>query len=91
MFKEISNLLARGRSGPQPRELWFKGAARELMAALGRAGRNGVRPSYAVVLHIEKIWNPTPGHEGKAWRWVLDPTPFCLRAPTTCSQEVKMT
>ena len=66
MFKEISNLLARGRSGPQPRELWFKGAARELMAALGRAGRNGVRPSYAVVLHIEEIWSLTPDMKAKS-------------------------
>jgi predicted pyridoxine 5'-phosphate oxidase superfamily flavin-nucleotide-binding protein len=68
LFEEIVNLLARGRKGPQPMELWYEKTARELMAALGRAGRPGVRPSHAVVLHIEEIWNLAPGHEGEVWR-----------------------
>lgn len=68
LFEEMAGLLARGRNGPQPMELWFEKAARELMAALGRAGRNGIRPSHAVVLHIEEIWNLAPGHEGEVWR-----------------------
>jgi hypothetical protein len=68
LFDEIVNLLARGQNGPQPMELWFEKAARELMAALGRAGLSGVRPSSAVVLHIEEIWNLAPGREGEVWR-----------------------
>jgi len=68
LFDEIVNLLARGRNGPQPMELWFEKAARELMAALGRAGQAGVRPCSAVVLHIEEIWNLAPGREGEVWR-----------------------
>jgi uncharacterized protein len=67
LFEEIASLLARGRNGPQPMELWFEKAARELTAALARAGRNGIRPSHAVVLHIEEIWNLTPGHESEVW------------------------
>ena len=65
LFEEISNLLAHGRGGPQPMELWFERAARELMAALSRAGMSGVTPNYVVVLHIEEIRNLTPGHGGK--------------------------
>lgn len=68
LFEEIANLLTRGRSGPQPMELWFETTARELMAALRRAGQPEVRPSHAIVLHIEEIWNLTPGHEGEVWR-----------------------
>lgn len=68
LFDEIVNLLARGQNGPQPMELWFEKAARELMAALGRAGRTPVLPSSAVVLHIEEIWNLAPGREGEVWR-----------------------
>jgi predicted pyridoxine 5'-phosphate oxidase superfamily flavin-nucleotide-binding protein len=68
LFDEITNLLARGSNGPQPMELWFEKAAREVIAALGRAGQPGVRPSHAVVLHIEEIWNLAPGHEGEIWR-----------------------
>jgi predicted pyridoxine 5'-phosphate oxidase superfamily flavin-nucleotide-binding protein len=68
LFDEVSALLARRTNGPLPMELWFEKAARELMAALGRAGRPGTRPSHAVVLHIEEIWNLAPGHEGEVWR-----------------------
>lgn len=68
LFDEIAGLLARGSNGPQPMELWFEKAARGVMAALGRAGRPEVRPSHAVVLHIEEIWNLAPGHEAEAWR-----------------------
>jgi hypothetical protein len=68
LFDEISNLLARGSNGPQPMELWFEKAAREVMVALGRAGRPGGRPSHAVVLHIEEIWNLAPGHEREVRR-----------------------
>jgi hypothetical protein len=68
LFEEIATLLARGSNGPQPMELWFEKAAREVMAALGRAGRPAARPSHAVVLHIEEIWNLAPGHEGEVWR-----------------------
>lgn len=62
LFEEISNLLAHGRGGPQPMELWFERAARELMTALRRAGQNGVQPRHVVVLHIEEIWNLAPGY-----------------------------
>jgi predicted pyridoxine 5'-phosphate oxidase superfamily flavin-nucleotide-binding protein len=68
LFEEITNLLARGSNGPQPMELWFEKAARELMAALGRAGQPGVRPCHAVVVHIQEIWNLAPGHQGEVWR-----------------------
>jgi uncharacterized protein len=68
VFEEISDLLARGRNGPQPMELWFERAARELMTALSRAGRSGAVPNHVVVLHIEEIWNLAPGHEGEVWR-----------------------
>lgn len=68
LFEEIAELLARGTDGPPPMELWFEKAARELMTALGRAGRSGLRPSHAVVVHIEEIWNLAPGHEGEVWR-----------------------
>ncbi|HOU13253.1 MAG TPA: pyridoxamine 5'-phosphate oxidase family protein [Anaerolineae bacterium] len=68
LFEEISGLLAHGKEGPRPMELWFEKASRELMAAQGRAGRNGVQPSHIIVLHIEEIWNLTPGHEGEVWR-----------------------
>jgi predicted pyridoxine 5'-phosphate oxidase superfamily flavin-nucleotide-binding protein len=68
LFEEIVALLARGSNGPQPMELWFERAAREVMTALARAGRPGVRPSHAIVLHIEEIWNLAPGHEGEVWR-----------------------
>jgi predicted pyridoxine 5'-phosphate oxidase superfamily flavin-nucleotide-binding protein len=67
LFDEIAALLDRNGDRPQPMELWFEKTARELMAALGRAGRPGIRPSYAVVLHIEEIWNLAPGHEGEVW------------------------
>lgn len=67
LFEEINNLLIHGKAGPQPMELWFERAARELMTAQGRAGRNGVQPSHVVVLHIEEIWNLTPGHEEEVW------------------------
>ena len=68
LFEEVAGLLERSSSGPRPMELWFEKASRELSAALARAGRNGVRPSHAVLLHIEEIWNLTPGHEGEVWR-----------------------
>lgn len=68
LFEEIAGLLARGRNGPRPMELWFERAARELAASLARAGRSGVRPSHVVLLHIEEIWNLTPGHEDEVWR-----------------------
>ena len=68
LFEEIANLLTRARNGPQPMEIWFEKTARELMAALARAGQSGVRPSHVVVLHIEEIWNLAPGHEGEVWR-----------------------
>ena len=71
LFEEISSLLAHGKEGPRPMELWFEKASRELMAAQGRAGRNGVQPSHIIVLHIEEIWNLTPGHEGEVWRMPL--------------------
>ncbi|MEJ5309115.1 MAG: pyridoxamine 5'-phosphate oxidase family protein [Anaerolineae bacterium] len=71
LFKEISELLARGKGGPQPMELWFERASRELMAAQSKAGRNGEQPGHIVVLHIEEIWNLTPGHEGEVWRTPL--------------------
>jgi hypothetical protein len=65
LFEEICDLLAHGKSGPQPMELWFEKVSRELMTAHSRAGRNGVLPSHIIVLHIEEIWNLTPGHEGE--------------------------
>ncbi len=68
LFDEIAGLLARGSRGPQPMELWFEKAARQLVVALGRAGRPVVQPSHAVVLHIEEIWNVAPGHESEVWR-----------------------
>lgn len=68
LVDEIDNLLARSSSGPQPMELWFEKAARQVMVALRRAGRPGTPPSGAVVLHIEEIWNLAPGHEGESWR-----------------------
>jgi predicted pyridoxine 5'-phosphate oxidase superfamily flavin-nucleotide-binding protein len=67
-YNEVADLLARGRNGPQPMELWFEKAARELIAALGRAGQPGVLPSHAIVMHIEEIWNLAPGHEQEVWR-----------------------
>jgi predicted pyridoxine 5'-phosphate oxidase superfamily flavin-nucleotide-binding protein len=68
LFEEIANLLARSTNERPPMELWFESAARGLMTALGRAGRAGARPSHAVVVHIEEIWNLTPGYEGEVWR-----------------------
>ena len=68
LFEEMAGLLERSKNGPRPMELWFEKAARELSAALARAGRNGARPSHAVLLHIQEIWNLTPGHEGEVWR-----------------------
>lgn len=68
LFDELSHLLARGPTGPQPMELWFEKAARELTVALARTGQPVVRPSQVVILHIEEIWNLTPGHEGEVWR-----------------------
>ena len=68
LFDRICSLLDRCRTGPQPMELWFERAARELVAALRRAGRTKVRPSCALVLHIEEIWNLAPGHDGEVWR-----------------------
>lgn len=68
LFDELSDLLAHGPKGPQPMELWFERAARELTAALARAGRRGVRPSQVILLHIEEIWNLAPGHEEEFWR-----------------------
>ena len=68
LFEEIVGLLARGKNGPQLMELWFERAAREIVAAQGRAARPAVRPSHAVVVHVEEIWNLTPGHEGEVWR-----------------------
>lgn len=68
LFEEISDLLTRGWNGPQPMELWFERAARELMTALGRAGRREAVPSHVVVLHIEEIWNLAPGYEEEVWR-----------------------
>jgi len=71
LFEEISSLLAHGKEGPRPMELWFEKASRELMAAQGKAGRNGVQPSHIIVLHIEEIWNLAPGHEEEVWRMPL--------------------
>lgn len=68
LFDELANLLSSNRNGRRPMELWFEKAAREVMAALGRAGQPGLQPSHAVVLHIEEIWNLAPGHEGEVWR-----------------------
>ncbi len=68
LFEEITNLLSRDSNGPLPMELWFEKAAREVVAALRRAGQPGVRPSKAIVLHIQEIWNLAPGHEGEVWR-----------------------
>jgi uncharacterized protein len=67
LFEEITNLLIHGKDGPQPMELWFERAARELMTAQGRAGRTEALPSHVIVLHIEEIWNLTPGHEREVW------------------------
>lgn len=67
LFEEISNLLVHGKDGPQPMELWFERAARELMTAQGRAGRNAALPTHVIVLHIDEIWNLTPGHEEEVW------------------------
>ena len=67
LFDEIVDLLARGQYGRQPMELWFERVARELMTALGSAGRPGVRPRNAIVLHIEEIWNLAPGREDEVW------------------------
>lgn len=68
LFEEVTELLLRPVYGPQPMELWFEKATRGLLAAFGRAGREKVRPRHAVVLHIEEIWNLTPGHEDEVWR-----------------------
>jgi hypothetical protein len=68
LFDEVCLLLARACHGPQPMELWFEKAAREVITALRGAGRKGVRPPHAVVLHIEEIWNMAPGHEDEVWR-----------------------
>jgi len=67
LFEEIAELLARSTNGRQPMELWFEKAARGLMAGLKRAGQPGARPSHAVVLHIEEIWNLAPGYEHEVW------------------------
>jgi uncharacterized protein len=68
LYDRIADLLARSSNGPQPMETWYDRTARSLMAALGRAGRAHLRPSAVVVLHIEEIWNLTPGHESEVWR-----------------------
>jgi len=68
LYDQVGSLLDRGRGGPRPMELWFERAARTLVTALARAGRVGVWPHCAVVLHIEEIWNLAPGHEGEVWR-----------------------
>ena len=68
LFDEICRLLNHGRDGYQPMELWFEKAAREVVAALQRTGRDFVCPACAVVLHIDEIWNLAPGHEGEVWR-----------------------
>jgi hypothetical protein len=68
LYERVADLLARSCYGPQPMELWFEKAARGSMAALRRAGRSEVQPDYAVVLHIEEIWNLAPGHGGEVWR-----------------------
>ena len=67
LFDEIVDLLARGQNGQQPMELWFERVARELVTALGRVDRPGVRPRNAIVLHIEEIWNLAPGREDEVW------------------------
>jgi len=68
LLEEVTELLHRPAYGPQPMELWFEKVARGLLTAFGRAGREKVRPRYAVVLHIEEIWNLAPGHEDEVWR-----------------------
>jgi len=68
LFEEMLDLLARCAQGPRPMELPFERAAREVLAALARAGRPAARPSHALVLHIEEAWNLTPGHETEVWR-----------------------
>jgi uncharacterized protein len=68
LFEEIGNLLACCSEARLPMEQWFEKTAREVMTALARAGRAGVRPSHAIVLTIEEIWNLAPGHEGEVWR-----------------------
>jgi uncharacterized protein len=68
LYERIAELLARSCDGPQPMETWSEKSARGLMAALGRAGHSHLRPSRVVVLHVEEIWNLTPGHEGEVWR-----------------------
>lgn len=68
LFDEIVDLLARGQKGRRPMELWFEKVARELVAALARVGRPGVRPRNAIVLHVEEIWNLAPGREDEVWR-----------------------
>jgi hypothetical protein len=67
LYEEITSLLIHGKDGPQPMELWYERAARELVSAQGRAGRIGVLPSHVIVLHIDEIWNLTPGHENEVW------------------------
>ncbi len=67
LYDEVAGKLA-GNYGPQPMELWFEKAARGLLAAFGRAGRDRVKPKNALVLHVEEIWNLAPGHETEVWR-----------------------
>ncbi|HNS51586.1 MAG TPA: hypothetical protein PKO09_10450 [Anaerolineae bacterium] len=62
------DLLARSSFGPQPMELWFEKATRGIMAVLRRAGQSDVRPSHAVVVHIEEIWKLAPGLSQEVWQ-----------------------
>lgn len=68
LFEEMADLLARCAEGPRFMELPFEKVARETMTALAPAGSPAPRPTYAVVLHVEEVWNLTPGHETEVWR-----------------------
>jgi len=68
LFEDLLRVLAHCTEGPRPMELPFEKAAREVLAALARAGRPAARPNHALVLHIEEIWNLMPGHETEVWR-----------------------
>ncbi len=68
LYERVAELLARSTNRPQPMELWYEKTARGITAALGRSGRNYVRPAHAVVLHIEEIRNLAPGHEQEVWQ-----------------------
>ena len=68
IFEEITKPLSRDANGPQPTAFWFEKAARQVVAALRRAGQPVIRSSNAIVLHIQEIWYLAPGHEREVWR-----------------------